>query len=86
MSRSVLRLTYTDGSTFDAKLNARALVHAERHFGETMPKIEGSLYAAWVQAAPGVDFDAWLDTVETVEDVAVDPTSAAPSEESPDSQ
>lgn len=87
MPAAKLTITFTDGRTFQAKMTPKALVLAERHFGANIPNIEGSLYAAWVQDAPGISFDDWLDTIESAEEegTTADPQEAAPSPVSPDS-
>lgn len=78
-----IKITYTDGTSTVARMTPKALVIAERHFGKDMPPVESSLYVAWVQAAPGVSFDDWLDTVEDASEEQANPPVAAPSPVSP---
>lgn len=83
MAASRLKVTYTDGTEFEAKMTPKALVLIERKYGKTWPPIEGSLYAAFLQAGKGGEFDAWLETVEDAEEYTPDPTGATPPEVSP---
>lgn len=74
------------------QLRPVGMMAAERKWGGEAFKehpIEATLLGAWVSAAqPTGDFDTWAATITDLvtEDVAADPTLAAPPEPSPTSQ
>lgn len=61
-----LNLAFTDGSSESVTLNTRALIEAERKFGDVgAHPIESTLYSCWFRLGrPGGNFDGWLDTVD----------------------
>lgn len=66
---TTVTITYDDGHQDVVKLLPLGLVRAERHFGKAaLPRIEGTLYAAWSLLNPGGKFDEWLATIVDAEE------------------
>lgn len=77
-----VKVVYDDGSEELIKLKPRAMIAAERKLGADMGRIEGTMYATWSTIVPGVKFDEWLATVDSIEDVDdPDPTEATEGEQ-----
>ena len=80
---------YEDGRESDVvRFKPKAWLAIERKFGTDFPAREGAYYGAWVQLAPGVGFDEWVDSLESVTERVVDPSKEATAspEASPPSQ
>lgn len=63
-----IRLTFTDGRAEEVSLNVACLVAAERKYGENMPRIEGTLFAAWHRLGRPGSFDDWIEQVDGIEE------------------
>lgn len=65
--------------------NYKTVTHPDgtvEHTQEGIPQLECTLYGAWLALSrPGGDFDAWLDTVASLEEVEAQPSD--PSEPAP---
>ena len=61
-------VTYEDGHSDEVRVLPIGLVMAERHFKGDLPRIEGTLYAAWATLKPGVAFDAWMENIVDVDE------------------
>lgn len=88
MPASKIRLSFFDGQQHDITVTPRALVAAERRWGDELGRhqIESGFYMAWVSSGmPGGPdgFESWLETIESAEEVADPTTAATPSELSP---
>lgn len=83
-----LSVVYTDGTTEAIPLKPAGLVAAERQFGGRATDghpIEATLYAAWfVKGRPSGSFDAWVDTIEDVEEKSGAPARPLAEEASPE--
>lgn len=80
-----LTVTYDNGTVEKFKLGPKALLAAEDVLGEearTRP-MRSTFIAAWKASKSDLEFDAWLDTVDDVEEAdeatSVDPTTETPS-------
>lgn len=89
MARQVT-INYEDGSEDTVALKPKHLIAAERLIKGAVDQhgIEATFMAAWKATRSSLKFDAWLDTVENLEEVPadedddeaeVDPTPPAPS-------
>lgn len=75
--RLSLRVSYLDGSAVDVVTSAADLVRFEEAFSRSIAKLETELrftdlaWLAWHalkrQGKTGLDFDAWIDTLDSVE-------------------
>lgn len=82
-----LTVHYSDGQTREAKAGPATQVAFEREHNvgmaalATEQKVSHIYWLAWHASKPGVDFDTWLESVESIEvDIdAADPTKPAPS-------
>ena len=78
MAYVVVTCAYSDGREADeVKLKPKAWLAVERKFGAEFPPREATMYAAWVQLAPDVEFDVWVDSLESCMDSVVDPQKEA---------
>lgn len=79
---STITLGFGDGTTEQVEVRPALLVKVERHFKGDVPPIEGSLYACWLALRPGIPFEQWMDTVDTIDqgqEAASGPLDQAPS-------
>ncbi len=90
MAYVVVECTYEDGNVDEVRLKPKAWLAIERKFGQDFPPREAAMYGAWVQLAPPLEFDAWVDTLDQCIDrvVSTDPQKEATAtpEASPPSQ
>lgn len=73
-------ITHEDGHTDEVRVLPIGLVLAERHFKGDLPRIEGTLYAAWATLKPATKFDEWMASIVNVDETE---ESVAPLPEGP---
>jgi hypothetical protein len=81
----IVTLTFDDGRVEEVKMNPRVLVEIERHYDGKPPRIEGTLYGAWHKLGRQGDFNAWLDTLEDIDEREGEAANPSPPEASGDS-
>jgi hypothetical protein len=76
--------TYRDGGGDEVEVTPLALVAAERHFKGQIPRVEGTLWAAWFVLGKNGNFDDWLAGLKTIDEREdeVAPFDQAPSGDS----
>ena len=79
---------YEDGRNEVVRFKPSTWLAIERKYGDNWPQREATMYGAWHRLSPGVGFEEWVDTLESLTDRLVDPSKeAAPTPEaSPPSQ
>lgn len=64
---AIVTIKFDDGTEAEVDVRMAGMVRAERHFKGEIPPLEGTLWACWAKLKPGVPFDDWLETVESME-------------------
>lgn len=65
---TTVTVTYEDGRTDSIPVLPIGLVKAERHFKGELPRVEGTLYAAWAVLKPDVGFEDWLASLAAIDE------------------
>lgn len=93
MMRIALKVTYTDGREQAVMVSAPDLIGFERHYDKPMTiigtgRIEYLWWVAWHASKrknlTDLDFDSWIETVDTVADDPNGAAEIAPLESKPD--
>lgn len=81
---STVTVTYEDGHQDTIRILPIGLVLAERHFGKAeIPRIEGTMYAAWSLLKPDARFDDWLASLVDIDEQAEESPGPSAAEASP---
>lgn len=83
-ARATVTIVFSDDSTKVVPMRPVALIAAERAYGGDLPKVEGSLYAAWFTLGkPGDNFNAWVETIDAVQETVEADGPAGPLAQEP---
>ena len=84
MLKMKIAVTYADGRTADVSVGPMTQVAFEREHGcgigviADAGKLSHIYWLAWHASRPGVDFDAWLESITDIDMEVAEPTPTVP--------